>query len=233
MLGRFAAITTTSALSATITARPSVPALTPARLTASSPFPLPLSLRPRLGARPLAWVSRRGRVVASGDMPGVATIIPQHVQRARRSEPSKMDLRRVCSDRRHVHGLGALVALLRVIGDLGPLLQRAVALAGDARVMHEQVLVAVVRGDETKTLVVAEPLYGASWHVGVPPRYVRAAARRMLLRASTCERLHCFRRFILRPDHTTVADHRDRVLSRCLRRQARRSVTTRPSATAR
>src|SRR5271166_1191195 len=66
-----------------------------------------------------------------------------------------------------VYGLGALVALLRVIGNLRALLKRAVALAVDAGVMDEQVLVAVIRGDETKPLVVAEPLYGASWHVGI------------------------------------------------------------------
>src|ERR1039457_4696281 len=37
--------------------------------------------------------------------------------------------------------------------------------------------------------------------VGTPPRYVRAATRRMLLRASTCESLHCFRRSIVPARH--------------------------------
>src|SRR6185312_8270920 len=68
------------------------------------------------------------------------------------------------SDGRDVYGLRALVALLRVVGDLGALLQRAVPLAVDPRVMDEEVLVAVVRGDEAKPLVVAEPLNGAGRH---------------------------------------------------------------------
>src|ERR1019366_6881027 len=67
-------------------------------------------------------------------------------------------------DRLDVYGLGSLVALLRVVGDFGPLLQRAIALAVDPGVMDEEVLVAVIGGDETKPLVIAEPLYGASWH---------------------------------------------------------------------
>src|SRR6516162_3382824 len=76
------------------------------------------------------------------------------------------------SDRRDVHGLRSLVPLLGIVGDLGALLQRSVALAVDAGVVYEQVLVAVIGGDEPEPLVVAEPLYGASWHVGTPPRCV-------------------------------------------------------------
>src|SRR5437588_9816360 len=45
--------------------------------------------------------------------------------------------------------------------------------------------------------------------------YVLAAARRMLLRASTCERLHHFCRFLGRPDTTTVARRPRSVLPRC------------------
>src|SRR5580658_10398848 len=74
-----------------------------------------------------------------------------------------------------VDGLGTLVTLLGVVGHLRALLQRAIALAVDPRVMYEQVLVAVVGGDETKPLVVAKPLNCAGRHVGTPPRYVRAA----------------------------------------------------------
>src|SRR6516162_5276522 len=76
------------------------------------------------------------------------------------------------SDRRDVHGLRSLVPLLGVVGDLGALLQRAVSLAVDAGVVHEQILVAVVGRDEPESLVVAEPLDGASWHVATPPRCV-------------------------------------------------------------
>src|SRR5262249_2004638 len=64
-----------------------------------------------------------------------------------------------------VDGLRALVALLGVVGDLCALLQRAVALAVDAGVMDEQVLLAIVGGDETEPLVVAEPLHCAGRHI--------------------------------------------------------------------
>src|SRR5690242_2574529 len=93
-------------------------------------------------------------------------------------------------DRRHVDGLWALVALLRVVGHLGPLLQRAIALSVYAGVVDEQVLVTVVRGDETEPLVVAEPLYGASWHVRTPPRICACCCAEDAARASTCERVH-------------------------------------------
>src|ERR1700704_5523499 len=92
-------------------------------------------------------------------------------------------------DRLDVDGLRTLVALLRVVGDLRALLQRAISLAVDSGVMNEQVLVAVVGGDETEPLVVAEPLYGASRHVGTPPQYVRAARGGCFLKlrpASAC-----------------------------------------------
>src|ERR1700736_4470211 len=74
--------------------------------------------------------------------------------RARRSEPSKIRPMSLRSDRLNVDGLGALVALLGVVGHLRALLQRAITLADDAGVMDEQVLVTVIGGDETEPLVV-------------------------------------------------------------------------------
>jgi hypothetical protein len=38
------------------------------------------------------------------------------------------------------------------------------AVAGDARVMDEQVLAGLVARDEAEPLVVAEPLHGSGWH---------------------------------------------------------------------
>ena len=90
--------------------------------------------------------------------------------------------------------LGPLSPCSGVVGHLRALLQRTVTLAVDAGVMDEQVLVAVIGGDEAKTLVVAEPLHGASWHVELPPRYVRAAARRMLLELRPASACTAFRR---------------------------------------
>src|SRR5271166_3268159 len=137
------------------------------------------------------------------------------MRRARRSGPSStVGGRAEPLQRRDVYGLGALVALLGVVGDLRPLLQRAVTLAVDPGVMDEQVLVAVVRGDEAKPLVVAEPLNGAGGHSYAPPRYVRAATRRMLLKASTCALALHFPA-LSRPDTTKVAGRRAAMLSRC------------------
>src|SRR5271154_744249 len=163
MLGRSAAITTTSALSATMAASASAATHAPDPASASSPAHRPRNPRARSTLGPSNGASRKGRAVASPDMLSAATIPLRRTEGPpkRALETGSMSLD---SDRLDVSGLGALLALLRVVGDLGPLLQRAIALAVDARVMHEQVLVAVVGGNETEPLVVAEPLYGASWH---------------------------------------------------------------------
>src|SRR4051794_5204402 len=65
---------------------------------------------------------------------------------------------------RDVDRLGPLVALLFLVGDARPLRQRAVSVRVDAAVMDEQVAVALVRRDEAKPLVVAEPLDGPGGH---------------------------------------------------------------------
>src|SRR4051794_13671341 len=67
-------------------------------------------------------------------------------------------LRDVSSELRYVDRLRALVALLLVVGDLRAFGERAVAVAGDAAEMDEQVPAALIGRDEAEALVVAEPL---------------------------------------------------------------------------
>src|SRR5688572_21435989 len=62
-------------------------------------------------------------------------------------------------------GLGALVSGLRLVRNLLALVEGAVALLVDARVMHEQILAAVVGRDETKALVGVEPFDSSSGHL--------------------------------------------------------------------
>src|SRR5271166_5032976 len=146
-LGRSAAITTSSRLSPTI--EPSAIAPTQAALPAPASAPARrLSDPPRRAASSSPrGASRSGSVVASPCMSSVATIALRKRKRARRSEPSQVRFVLGGSDRLDVHCLGTLLALLRVVGDLRPLLQRTVSLAVDAGVMDEEVLVAVVGGD--------------------------------------------------------------------------------------
>src|SRR5947207_423040 len=63
-----------------------------------------------------------------------------------------------------VDGLGALVACLGVVGHLGALGERAVAVADDRLVMDEEVLACLIGGDEAEALLVAEPLDGSCCH---------------------------------------------------------------------
>src|SRR5437588_6160520 len=67
-------------------------------------------------------------------------------------------------ERRDVRGLRALGARLGIEGDLRPLGQGAIALSGDGRVVHEEVLPTLVRRDEAEPLVIAEPLDGSGGH---------------------------------------------------------------------
>src|SRR3954451_11246847 len=73
------------------------------------------------------------------------------------------------SDGPDVHRLGALVARLLLVLDLGVLGQRLEALAVDARIVHEQVAVTLVGGDEPEALLVVEPLHGPGRHMRSPP----------------------------------------------------------------
>src|SRR4051794_26991184 len=68
-----------------------------------------------------------------------------------------------------VNGLRALVAGLGVVGHLRALGQRLEAAGVDAGVVDEEVLTALVRGNEAEALVVVEPLHGSGSH-DFPPR---------------------------------------------------------------
>src|ERR1700733_13091425 len=168
MLGRLAAINTTNRLSATMLANASVPCNTPACAPSRSRTGPATRQLERLDERLLAGAPPGGKVLASLCMPSVGKILRKrlatpHMQRAHRSGPSYIDSC-LWLNALDVYGLGTLLALLRVVGDLGPLLERAVALAVDAGVMDKQVLVTVIRGNESEPLVVAEPLDCASRH---------------------------------------------------------------------
>src|SRR5436189_4887568 len=68
-------------------------------------------------------------------------------------------------ERLDVRRLGALGPGLGVVADLRALGERPEAVAGDAAVVHEQVLALVIGRDEAKALVVAEPLHGSGCHM--------------------------------------------------------------------
>src|SRR5437588_5432020 len=65
---------------------------------------------------------------------------------------------------RDVDGLGSLGTLLRLVGDLRPFSQGAIAVARYAGEVNEQVAPAVIGRDEAEALVVAEPLDGTRCH---------------------------------------------------------------------
>src|SRR6266852_2606980 len=68
--------------------------------------------------------------------------------------------------RNDVDCLGTLLAFTRLVLDLRALGQRLEAVAGDVRVVYEEILAAVLRGDEAVSLGVVEPLDGSGFHVG-------------------------------------------------------------------
>src|SRR4029078_3732805 len=68
-----------------------------------------------------------------------------------------------------VDRLRALLALALLVLDSSILLQRLEAVAGDVRVMDEEVLSTPVGRDEAVTLRVVEPLHGSGCHRNTPP----------------------------------------------------------------
>src|SRR5262249_13085132 len=79
-------------------------------------------------------------------------------------------------DRLHVGGVRALGPDLGVVAHLRALGERLEAAAGDAGVMHEQVLALIVGRYEAEALVVAEPLHGSCSHLSLPGGHVRRYA---------------------------------------------------------
>src|SRR5947208_1633214 len=92
-------------------------------------------------------------------------------------------------NRLDVRGVGALRAGLGVVADLRALRQRLEAAAGNAAVVHEQVLALVVGRDEPEALVVTEPLNGSGCHL-VPPGMSCAAERGRCNKATATKRGH-------------------------------------------
>src|ERR671912_2441578 len=70
--------------------------------------------------------------------------------------------------------LHALLALGSLVGDLGALLKALEAVTRYARVVHEEVLATLIRGDEAVALLVTEPLYRSLGHIWSPPFSVGA-----------------------------------------------------------
>src|SRR5690606_239303 len=87
------------------------------------------------------------------------------VQTRRRPPPCGGGLRKWgCSDRAALGGLRALLALRHLELDLLVVLEGAVARTLDLAEVREQVLAAVVGGDEAEALFSVEPLDGSSSH---------------------------------------------------------------------
>src|SRR5919197_371138 len=81
-------------------------------------------------------------------------------------------------DEADVHRLRSLVADLLLVLHLGVLRQALEALAVDARVVHEEVAIALVRRDEAVALFVVEPLDGSGRHVEPLPACARSVRLR-------------------------------------------------------
>src|SRR3954447_4355039 len=80
-------------------------------------------------------------------------------------------------ERPYVDRLGPLVAAFGVVLPLGAFGERAIPVAGDAAVVDEEVLAGFVGRDESKALLVAEPLHGATCHL-LPPWEFACCGRR-------------------------------------------------------
>src|ERR687898_1946294 len=65
--------------------------------------------------------------------------------------------------------LHPLLALRRLVGDLGTLFKRPEPTAGYPGVVHEEVFATLVRGDKAVALLVVEPLNRSLGHVPSPP----------------------------------------------------------------
>src|SRR4051812_8938450 len=80
----------------------------------------------------------------------------------------------------NVHCVRTLGPVLSVVADLRALGQRLEAVAGNAGVVHEQVLALIVGRDEAEALLVAEPLHSSGSHQFPPGRFVCCETREVL-----------------------------------------------------
>ena len=88
--------------------------------------------------------------------------------------------RNCLGDRGDVGRLGALRALALLVRDACALGEGLVTLTGDARMMHEQILRPLVRGDEPVPLRIVEPLDGSVGHEKTPPLLRNERVRKAL-----------------------------------------------------
>src|SRR5215211_148302 len=77
-------------------------------------------------------------------------------------------------DSRDVIRLHALLALGSLVGDLGTLIEALEAVASYTTVVHEEIITALVGGDEAVAFLVVEPLYRSLGHIWSPPFSVGA-----------------------------------------------------------
>src|SRR5918993_1434648 len=70
--------------------------------------------------------------------------------------------------------LHALLALGSLVGDLGTLLKALEAVTCYTAVVNEEIITALVGGDEAVALIVVEPLYRSLGHIWSPPFSVGA-----------------------------------------------------------
>src|SRR5215216_438407 len=70
--------------------------------------------------------------------------------------------------------LHTLLALGGLVGDLGALIEALEAVAGYTRVVNEEIITALVGGDEAVALLVVEPLNCSLDHVWSPPFFLGA-----------------------------------------------------------
>src|SRR5215208_6160584 len=89
-------------------------------------------------------------------------------------------------DEADVHRLRPLVADLLLVLHLGVLRQALEALAVDARVVDEEVAVALVRSDEAVALFIVEPLDGSGRHVSPFLRVPARSVKRIRTTAPAC-----------------------------------------------
>src|SRR2546423_1397600 len=76
---------------------------------------------------------------------------------------------RLARDGRDAGRLGTLLSLAGLEFDPGPLVEGLVTLAGDLRVMDEQILPTLVGRDESVALRSVEPFNDTSSHICTPP----------------------------------------------------------------
>src|SRR5918992_3463752 len=82
----------------------------------------------------------------------------------RRAGRGALSMTRLAADLDDVRCHGALLALGGLELDLGALGEALKALAGDIRVMHEEILPTLVGRDEAESLRIVEPLNGSGCH---------------------------------------------------------------------